>query len=331
MRVGIIGAGFFGEKHAQALNALPGFSVAAASRTDLGAAEEFVAQYGGAPYTRYEEVIADPNVEAVLIATPHATHEEIAVHAARAGKHTLLEKPMAHDLAGCIRIAEAFRDGPALLLGHVSRFSRAFRLAKQMIEAGEIGEVVSAFASMRKYWFEPNRRHWHLDRSVGGGVLLTGGIHALDRLMWLVGEPVTAVSAQIGTRFHDQPSDDFGLMFLRFAGGAAGVVSSVGYSTGAPNHETEIIGTRGILRVHSATGVSVGRDEAWHPVPDSGDPGWLQPALQMQWSELASAAREGAPTSIDGSEGLRVMRVLFGAEESARLGAEVALNERSDG
>lgn len=325
MRVGIIGAGFFGEKHAQALGEVPGFSVVAASRTGEAAAQEFADQYGGAPYTRYEDVLADPNVEAVLIATPHATHEEIAVAAAAAGKHTLLEKPMAHDLAACKAVATAFRGGPALLIGHVSRFSRAFRMAKEMIEAGEIGEVVSAHASMRKRWFEPNRRQWHQDRSLGGGVLLTGGVHALDRLMWLVDQPVSAVSAVVQTRFHDQPADDFGVLFLRFAEGASGVVNSIGYATGAPNHDTEIIGTEGILRVHSVTGVSVGKGETWRDVPNSGDPNWLQPALQMQWRELASAAHRGEATPIDAVEGLRVMNVLFRAEESARAGAELPL------
>src|SRR5690606_21501879 len=127
------GAGFFGEKHAQALQTSDEFQIAAACRSEAAAAQEFASRFGGTGYTHFEQVLADPNVEAVLIATPHETHAEIAVAAARAGKHALLEKPMSHTLESCQEIAAAFENGPALLIGHVTRFSRAFRIAKQMI------------------------------------------------------------------------------------------------------------------------------------------------------------------------------------------------------
>lgn len=323
MNVGIVGAGFFGEKHAQALSRSDDFRVVAACRSDLAASQEFVASYGGKAYTSYQEVLADPEVEAVLIATPHATHEEIAVAAARAGKHTLLEKPMSHTLPACQAIAHAFEGGPALLLGHVTRFSHAFLVAKRLITAGEIGEPIAGHASMRKLWWEPNRRAWHLDRSLGGGVLLTGGIHALDRLMWLLDRPVVSVAAQFATRFHDQNADDFGMILLRFADQGAGTIHSIGYSDGAPDHETIVIGAGGMLRIHSVWGVHIGKAEGWTHVPESGDSDWLSSALLRQWRELRAAAREGRPTSVNGYEGLRVMRVLFAAERSSQQGKEV--------
>lgn len=327
MRVGIIGAGFFGEKHAQALVEAEDFSVVASCRSDESAAREFAARYGGRAYSSYREVLDDPDVEAVVIATPHATHEEIAVAAAGAGKHTLLEKPMSHTLASCEAIVRAFEDGPVLLLGHVTRFSRAFRLAKEMIAAGEIGEPVAGHASMRKRWWEPNRRDWHLDRAQGGGVLLTGGIHALDRLMWLLDQPVVSVAAQFDTRFHEQAADDLGVVFLRFAAGAVGTVHSIGYADGVPDHDTVVIGTAGMLRVHSVAGVHVGKGESWSHVPGSGSAEWLPDALVAQWRALAAAARTGRPTPVDGREGLRVMRVLFAAERSSQLRQEVILPE----
>ncbi|NOG50727.1 MAG: Gfo/Idh/MocA family oxidoreductase [Chloroflexi bacterium] len=125
-----------------------------------------------------------------------------------------------------------------MMLGHVNHFAPAYRVAKSILESGEMGEVVLGTATMQKQWMESNRREWHLDRSVGGGVWLTVGVHPVDRMTWLIGSPVTQVSAQLSTRFYDQQADDTGMAFLRYASGAAGTVVSVGYSDGAPKHLT---------------------------------------------------------------------------------------------
>ncbi len=105
--VGIIGAGSFGERHAQALAALDDVRLVAATRTNPAALAEFTARYGGRGYTDYHALLADPAVEAVVIATPHHLHTGAVETAARAGKHILLEKPMAPTLAECDRILAA--------------------------------------------------------------------------------------------------------------------------------------------------------------------------------------------------------------------------------
>ena len=96
--IGIIGAGLFGAKHAEAIATLPNGRVVAANRTNPTALEAFVSRYGGRAYTRYEDVLSDPEVDAVVIATPHHLHTEIVLNAARAGKHIMLEKPIALNL-----------------------------------------------------------------------------------------------------------------------------------------------------------------------------------------------------------------------------------------
>lgn len=326
MNIGIIGAGFFGEKHAQALAKLDSMTLVASSRTDASALQAFTKRYGGKAHVRYQDLLDDPEVEAVVIATPHATHEEIATAAARAGKHVLLEKPMAHTPAACARLLEAVRSaGVKLVLGHVTHFSRAYRLAKEIIDAGEVGEVVTGLSIMRKRWHEPNRRWWHLERAQGGGVLLTGGIHAIDRLTWLVGSGATSVSASVQTRFHDQAADDTGVLFIRYANGATGVVFSVGYAVGAPRHDTELTCTRGILRVDSVKGVEVGSDEAMRHVPDSGFAGWTDEALVEQWSAFRRTVEAGAPPAVSGEFALHVMKILFAAESSSERQEEVRI------
>ena len=323
MNVGIIGAGFFGEKHAQALAHIDDLKLVAVCRTHAAEVHAFAARFGGTPYDDPHALLADPRVDAVVIATPHATHVALVEAAAAAGKHVLLEKPMAPTREGCRRIQAAVaRARVTLRVGHVTQFSRAYRIAKEMLDAGELGDVVAAEATMRKRWYEPNRRPWHQDRALGGGVLLTGGVHAIDRLTWLVGARATRVSATVGTRFHDQDADDAAVIFIRYDNGAAGVVFSVGYASGAPRHDTELTCTRGVLRVDSVAGVTVGRDEAWHAVPDSGHPAWMDDALVEQWRAFVAAVA-GRGGGVTGAFAMHVMDVLFAAEASAAAGREV--------
>jgi predicted dehydrogenase len=190
--IGIIGAGFFGEAHARAILELRNAKLVAASRTDVVALTQFTQQFGGRGYTQYQDLLNDPAVNVVVIATPYHLHTEIAEHAARAGKHILLEKSMAPNLAECERIVHAAQVANiALMVGFVNHYALAYQVAKQMIESGEIGEIVLGVSMMAKTWDETNRRSWHRDRTMGGGMWLTAGIHCLDRLTWLVGSPVT--------------------------------------------------------------------------------------------------------------------------------------------
>jgi predicted dehydrogenase len=325
--VGIIGAGSFGEQHAQAIAALDDLRLVAATRTNPAALAEFTARYGGRGYTDYHALLADPAVEAVVIATPHHLHTGAVEAAAQAGKHILLEKPMAPTLAECDRIlAAADQAGVTLMLGHTSQFAPAYQLAKQMLAAGELGDIVLGVSTMSKFWFEPNRRDWHLDRQTGGGMWLTAGIHCLDRLTWLVGSPVARVSAQLGARFHAQAADDAGLIFLRYANGAAGAVVSVGYREGAPKHLTELTCTRGMLTIDYAGGVTVGRNEQWRHVPDSATEDWMHVALIAEWRGFVDAVRSGQPPPVTGVYGRHIMAAIFAAEESSRVQQEVAVD-----
>ncbi len=326
-RIGIIGAGHYGEQHARALAQIDRAVVTAASRTHADALRDFTGRYGGTGYTDYAQLLRDPAVDAVVIATPHHLHTNIAVAAAQAGKHILLEKPMAPTLAECQQIADAAREnGVQLMLGHVNHFAPAYRVAKSILESGEMGEVVLGTATMQKQWMESNRREWHLDRSVGGGVWLTVGVHPVDRMTWLIGSPVTQVSAQLSTRFYDQQADDTGMAFLRYASGAAGTVVSVGYSDGAPKHLTELVCTRGTMNIDYVSGVSIGRGGVWRTVSESAPQGdWMLEALVGEWIGFLDALDSGAPPPVPADFALHIMQIMFAAEESSARKSEVVI------
>jgi phthalate 4,5-cis-dihydrodiol dehydrogenase len=331
VNVGIVGAGFFGEMHAEAIREVPGLRLRAASRQNKDALETFCRRFGATPYVDYRDLYDDPEVDMVVIATPHQTHADMATRGFQAGKHVLLEKPMALSLRECDRIIAAARKSRRkLMIGHVNRFARAYRLAKSILDSGEVGAVVFGVSSMSKLWMEPNRRSWHLDRATGGGMWLTAGMHCLDRLMWLTGSSVSSVSARFDTRFHDQQADDVGLVFVRFRNGSFGSVVSTGYRDGAPKHLTELTCTGGALNIEYTAGVTVGKGEKWTPIPDSGSATWMHEALVEEWRGFLRAIEEDTEEPVPGWFARHVMEVVFAAERSSELGREIAIQGPGD-
>ncbi|MBE0690337.1 MAG: Gfo/Idh/MocA family oxidoreductase [Anaerolineae bacterium] len=328
MQVGIIGAGSYGEAHAQAMRELSDVKLVAASRTNVDELSHFVSTYGGTAYTDYGDLLADPQVAAVVIATPHHLHTEIALAAARAGKHILLEKPMAPTLEECDHIIKTCAEQRVVLMvGHVNHFVLAYERAKQILESGELGKIIMGISTMSKFWYEPNRRWWHLQSETGGGMLLTAGIHCLDRLTWLMDSPVTSVSAQLMTRFHDQQADDAGMLFLRYGSGAAGTIISTGYANGAPKHLTELTCTKGMMNIDYVTGVSIGRDERWQTVPGTSDENWMHNALVGEWRAFVHAVDRGTPPAVTGDYARHIIAVILAAQRSSANGREIAVTE----
>ncbi len=322
--VGILGAGNFGAAHARAIARSDDVEVRAASRTDGTALAEFTARFGGRGYTDYRDLLDDPGVDAVLVATPHDRHASIAIAAMEAGKHVLLEKPMAPSLEECDRIVDAAeRAGVQLMVGHVNHFVPALEAAKAVLDAGELGEVVHARSTMQRPWMTANRRPWHLDRATGGGMWLTIGTHVVDQLCWLVGAEATSVAAELGTRFHDQRADDLGVAFVRYANGCSGTASAVGYREGVFEFRTEVIGTRGVLRIDHQAGTSLGRGERWSEIPGSACREWMAEALAREWRAFAGALAARSAVPVTGRYARHVMATVLAAERSSRERREV--------
>ncbi len=326
LRVGIIGAGFFGLRHAETLAKRGGAELVAVSRRDPAALSALVSRFGVRGYADGRSLLDDPDVNTVVIATPHDAHTDIAVQAARSGRHILVEKPLALTLADCDTIIAAAREaGVQLMAGHVSQFARAYRTARQILRAGEVGDLVCGTSRMLKPWLEPNRRPWHLDPATGGGMWLTAGMHCLDRLTWLADSPVRSVCAQFTAGFHDQRADDAGIVFLRYSSGFFASVQSVGWKTGVTDHSTELVCTKGLMRIDPTAGVSIGSGERWVPVPESGSQEWLDEALAEEWRAFAVAIERGGPSPVPGDYARHIMSVVLAAQESSRTGTEVPI------
>jgi predicted dehydrogenase len=323
LKVAILGAGHFGAVHARAISATPGVALVAVCAEEVGLAQAFAARHGGKAHADWHSVLDDATIDAVVVAAPHQLHCEMAVAAASAGKHVLLEKPMARSAAECSAIiAAAERHGIKLMIGHVLHFALPGMVARRIVDAGELGRPLLGASALCKLWMEPNRRSWHLDAATGGGMLMTAGIHALDLLIWLMGGEVAVISAAAGALFHDQAADDAAMLLLRFADGRFGQVASVGYRDGAGTYGMDLVCERGTLRIDLERGVSIGRNGRWTAVPASSEADWMLRAVEREWQAMVAAIRKEAPVPVTGAYGRHVIACIEAALASSRSRSE---------
>jgi phthalate 4,5-cis-dihydrodiol dehydrogenase len=325
LRVAILGAGYFGEWHARAIAAVPGVRLAAICDADPARARELAAAHGALALSDWRQLLANAAIEAVVIATPHHLHAEMAIAAAAAGKHILLEKPMARTAAECTAIIEAAAKAEIkLMIGQVLHFALPCLMARQILDSGELGQPIVGTSTLSKLWLEPNRRDWHLDPGRGGGMLMTAGIHALDLLLWFMGDAATSVCAATGALMHEQPADDSAMLLVRFAGGRFGQVSSIGYRDGAPVYGLHLVCRGGSLMLDFEAGLAIGRGGRWTRLANSAEPDWMLRALEREWRAMLAAVRDGAPIPVGGGYGRHIIACIQAALQSSREGREVA-------
>jgi len=322
--IGIIGAGAFGKKHARAILETPGTRLIAASRRNSTQLQKFSHNFNIIGYTDYRELLKNPEVNAVVVALPHQEHAGVSINAAKAGKHILLEKPMATNIPDCLRIIDSVEStGVKLMLGHTLQFMRSSIMAKEIIDSGELGELVYGTGIVSKKWMNPDRREWHMNDPVGGGMLMTVGIHFIDLLCYFFGSPVVSVRANLSTRFHEQEADDAGQIFMQFDSGATGMVVNTGYVTGAESCMATLTCTRGILRCGMHEGVLIGRDDRWTHVPESVSRDSEHEGLANEWKAFIGAIRSDAEPTVSGIYGKYIMDIVFAARESSLQKKEV--------
>jgi len=266
--IGIIGWGFMGKTHTHALRSIPLFYpgidfqprlVGVCSRT-LSKAQQAKELFGFEFATGdYRELLEREDIDVVSICTPNAQHEQMAVDALRAGKHVYIDKPLSTDGASALRILEAARTAPGRVqVVFNNRFLPSTMRAKELIEEGRIGEVLSFNCRyLHSGSIDPDRpMGWK--QGMEGGVLLDLGSHALDLVTWLIGMPAEVFCA-FNTLYSSRPTreggvcnaiaEDHALMMLRMANGALGSVEASKITSGTADElYLEIAGTKGAIR-----------------------------------------------------------------------------------
>ena len=329
VRWGVIGLGWFGEIHADTLAGMPGIELSALCTRRPERLRELADRYGvAARYTNYRQLLDDPAVDAVSITTHIYDHRDIAIDALRSGKHVLLEKPMAPTAEDCDRILEAAGESTGLfMVGHICRFDPRVAMAKEAIDAGRIGRIVSMHA----------RRN--LSRAIGRQVLddisalMGDGIHDADLMLWFTGAlPKSVYATEVHPGTNKYPDGAWAMM--RFEEDTVGVFESVWHLPETTPYtidaRMEVIGTEGALYVDCANAGLAIHDAENVRMPDTMY--WPQVMggrfgiLRAELDYFADCVRRGQPPErITPRESRDVVRLINAAEQSSQTGEVVRL------
>jgi UDP-N-acetylglucosamine 3-dehydrogenase len=333
IKYAVIGLGWFGEKHCEVLAGLPNVELYAlctrtASRLKQ-LADEFDVKH---VYTDYNELLANPEVEAVSITTMWDQHAAPTLAAIKADKHLFLEKPMASTVADCRAIVEAANASDKFfMVGHICRFNPRYAAAKGEISAGNIGKIVSIYA----------RRN--IPAAVGEmvldkiGPIIGDGVHDTDLMLWYTGAQIqTAYAQTVDVRGKKYP--DIGWTMYRFDSGAVGVCENVWClperTAFQIDERMEIIGTEGAIHIHEThPNFSVVDKNGWRSPDTTYWPqlhGVRAGALRTELDYFATCICEGKPpTIITLEESMAAVVACLAAEASAATGTIVRVGDMS--
>ena len=334
IRVGIIGCGKIAQvRHLPEYAANPNAEIVAFYDKNMERAQEMAAQYGGKVYNSFYELVDDPNVDAVSICVENRSHAEISTAALYAGKHVLCEKPMAVTLAECeSMVAAAERNGKYLMIGHNMRFDPVHRRAKELLEQGVIGDVITFRTGLGTSGPEgwSMEGNWFFDKKKAVmGALSDLGIHKIDLMQYLTGQTVIETTAKILTlNKHDREDhligvDDNALCILRMNGGSAGTMAASWTVYGQESNSTCLFGTRGVMRIYNSLTAPIEVRDLNNTITAYQFEHQTRSGVIDEFVE--GLVHDGEP-EVSGKEALTSMRTIFGSIRSSDIARPVAVN-----
>ena len=337
VRFGMLGAGQMAHIHAVAIGEDPELmrlvAVAGGSR-----APEFGRRFDIAVEPSADALLARGDIDAVVIATPHTSHLPLVLASAAAGKHVLLEKPMALDVDECERMISACRAaGVQLSLAKITRYLDAVKVGREIVVGGGAGELVEIHVH-RLFAGYPNTG-WPLDPREGGA-WLDWGSHGCDIVRWFARSEPRLVVARASSRRSDMP-DLTVMATFEFPGG---VLAHLWMSYEIPSIAASerarytFIGTEAVVDINAYGGVDVLRGDTSQPAfrderfvgPRTTwdqDAPYFRRAFRAQVADLAEAIRDGRPPAISGDDGLAAVAMATAARRSWETGSVVRLEE----
>ena len=333
----ILGAGMVADYHLQAIRACAdeGARLVAVGHRNPARFDE-ISQRFGVPAKPFDDLLADPAVDAVCICTPSGQHAQQTIAAAANGKHVLVEKPMALSLADADAMIAACREnGVQLGVCLQRRAEPLFRRIHDAIHSGDLGEITLGVVTMPYYRDEAYyaqaewRGTWALD---GGGVLMNQGIHIIDLLLWFLGDPVQ-VHAFADCRHRSVEIEDTAAAVLRFANGSlATITATVAAEPGFP-HRLEIYGTNGGIQIEGESvlrwnlaDAAKATVEPWPVATEQVDPGMAGDPRGISTSghiailkDFIAGIRRGADPVINGAEGRRSLSTILSVYGAAAI------------
>ncbi|MCQ2377618.1 MAG: Gfo/Idh/MocA family oxidoreductase [Victivallaceae bacterium] len=334
---GIIGAGMIAEFHAKSIASLANAKLCGFFDERRDAAKKRAGQFHCRDYATLEELLSDPEVEAVTVATPSGLHHLAVLPAARAHKHILCEKPLEITVEKCDELIRCCKENDVFLVPvFQTRFTPAIRLVKEAMDSGRFGKML--FCSVQMHWFRDDayyassnwRGTWAID---GGGVLMNQAIHHIDQMLYINGA-AKCVRAVAATKTHAIEVEDNLAAVVEFANGSFGTIEvSTSCRPGFPRR-IEFVGDCGsavieedkIVRwVFDREKPEDGqiRGDAAGAVSAAGgsDPRNIRSdGHSVQIGDLADAIAQGRPPLLNAMEGRRCVDFICGIYDSVKTG-----------
>ena len=271
IRVGIIGCGKIAQvRHIPEYAANPHVEVYGFYDINQARTQELAKKYGGKAFASYEELLADPAIEAVSVCAANHAHAEISIAALKAGKHVLCEKPMAVTLEECeAMVAAAKESGKYLMIGQNQRLAKAHSKAKELIEQGAIGKVLTfrtifGHGGPETWSIDPGSNVWFFDKTKAAmGAMADLGIHKTDMIQYVLGSKIVKTQAVLTTLDKKDATgnligvDDNAICIYQMENGVIGTMTASWTYYAAEDNTTVIYGTKGELRLYDDPKYSV--------------------------------------------------------------------------
>lgn len=338
--VGLVGSRFISSIHAESLRHVPQADVRAVMSPTAGHARDFAAKYGIPHHFQdLDALLARDDIDLVVVGAPNFTHCDITVRAAQAGKHVVVEKPLALNLAEADRMIEACdRAGVKLMYAEELCFTPKYVKLKQLLDDGALGRPV-LFKQSEKHDGPHAAHFWDVERS-GGGVAMDMGCHAIQFFRWLNrNDPVKSVYAQMNTSVHGAKTrgEDNAIIILEFENGVVALAEESWTKLGGMDDRAEIHGSEGVayadvlqgnsIQTYSQKGVGYAVEKAGNTV------GWSYVMYEEIWNygfpqefqHFVDCVLHDRQPLVTGADGRAVLEVLFAAYESAGSGRKIAL------
>ena len=342
--IGIIGCGKIAQvRHIPEYAGHPQARLAGFYDLNQERARELAEKWGGKAYSSWEEMLADPGIDAVSVCVANNAHAQLSIAALRAGKHVLCEKPMATTLADCEAMVAAAREsGKFLMIGQNQRLTKAHQKARELVENGTLGKILTfrttfGHGGPETWSVDPGKNTWFFDKSKAAmGAMADLGIHKTDLIQYLLGQTVVETTAKVTTldkRGADGQLigvDDNAICIYRMSGGAMGTMTASWTFYGAEDNSTVLYGTKSILRIYDDPAYSLKLITA-----DGEKVLYELEAIQTNDNQTKSGVIDcfmdclvnNTPPAISGQSVLTAMRAVFASLESSETGKSVTVKQ----
>ena len=343
-RIGIIGCGKIAQvRHIPEYAENPYAELAGFYDLNTQRAAELAAQYGGKAYESAEAMLADPAIDAVSVCVANHAHAPITIAALKAGKHVLCEKPMATTLEECEEMVKTAHEAEKfLMIGHNQRLAKAHAVAKELINQGMIGRIITfrttfGHGGPETWSVDPGKNTWFFDKNKAAmGAMADLGIHKTDLIQFLTGQHVVRTTARVVTLDKKDASgqligvDDNAICIYEMSGGTMGTMTASWTYYGAEDNSTILYGEKGIMRIYDDPAHSIvvkladGTEKVYDVEQIQTNDNQTKSGVIDLWMNCLET---NTPPEISGEEALYAMRAVFASLESAKAGTTVDIPE----